>query len=141
MFNKRAGVYRGIKPTSFCKEIKSHSCLEIFQSTNATNRRGHGVLFQSFSEAWKCRGREEVQGIENCTPKSTIPLEKYSLKTIFWNGRLVGKQKSSTRVLRTVTTGKSWVQLLDTAIANITAVSLNFWLIKLVTACVILKEH
>ena len=27
---------------------------------------------------------------------------------------------------------KSWVQRLDTAIANITAVSLNFWLIKLV---------
>ena len=32
------------------------------------------------------------------------------------------------------TTGKSWVQrlLVDTAIANITAVSLNVWLIKLV---------
>ena len=48
---------------------------------------------------------------------------------------------------------KSWVQRLDTAIANITAVSLNFWLIKLVkeqslifcnskfSGCVILKEH
>ena len=66
---------------------------------------------------------------------------------------MVGKQKSSTRALSTVTTGKSWVQRLDTAIANITAVSLNFWLIKLLkeqilifwnskfTACVILKEH
>ena len=42
---------------------------------------------------------------------------------------MVGKQKSSTRALPTVTTGKSWVQRLDTAIANITAVSLNFWLI------------
>ena len=42
---------------------------------------------------------------------------------------MVGKQKSSTRALRTVTTGKSWVQRLDTAIANITAVSLNFLLI------------
>ena len=51
------------------------------------------------------------------------------------------------------TTGRSGVQRLDTAIAIITAVSLNFWLIKLVkeqslifcnskfTACVILKEH
>ena len=51
------------------------------------------------------------------------------------------------------TTGNSWVQPLDTAIVNITAVSLNFWLMKLVkeqtlivcnskfTACVILKEH
>ena len=34
-----------------CKKIKSHTCLEIFQSTNDTNRRGHSVLFQSFSEA------------------------------------------------------------------------------------------
>ena len=31
---------------------------------------------------------------------STIPLKKYSLKKIFWNGRLVGKQKSSIRALR-----------------------------------------
>ena len=30
------------------------------------------------------------------------------------------------------TTGKSWVQRLDTVIANISTVSLNFWLIKLV---------
>ena len=28
----------------------SYTCLEIFQSTNNTNRKGHGVLFQSFSE-------------------------------------------------------------------------------------------
>ena len=33
------------------------------------------------------------------------------------------------------TTGKSWGQRLDTTIANITAESPNFWLIKLV------KEH
>ena len=34
------------------QKIKSHTCLEVnFQSTNDTNRRGHGVLFQSFSEA------------------------------------------------------------------------------------------
>ena len=63
---------------------------------------------------------------------------------------MVGKQNSSTRALHT---GKSWVQRLDTAIANITGVSLNFWLIKLAkeqslifynskfTACVVLKEH
>ena len=29
---------------------RSYTCLEIFQSTNNTNRRGPGVLFQSFSE-------------------------------------------------------------------------------------------
>ena len=34
-----------------CKKIKSYTCLEIFQSTNDTNRRGHSVLFQSFSGA------------------------------------------------------------------------------------------
>ena len=56
-----------------CRKIKSHMCLEIFQSTNDTNRRGHSVL--------------ELLG--HC----------YSL---------------------------------DTVIANITAVSLNFWQIKLV---------
>ena len=33
------------------KKIKSHTCLEIFQSSNDTNRRGHSVLFESFSEA------------------------------------------------------------------------------------------
>ena len=32
------------------KKIKSHTCLEIFQSTNNINRREDGVLFQSFSE-------------------------------------------------------------------------------------------
>ena len=44
---------------------------------------------------------------------------------------MVGKQKSSTRALRF----HNWQVLsasLDTAIANITSVSLNFWLIKLV---------
>ena len=84
---------------------------------------------------------EEWKLIENGTPKATIPLKKYSLKKKFWDSRMVLEQKSSTRALRAVATGKSWVQDLDTAIANITAVSLNFWLIKLVTACVILKEH
>ena len=65
---------------------------------------------------------------------------------------MIGKQKYSTRVLLI----HSWqvlVQRLDTAKANITAVSLNFWLIKLVkeqslffcngkfTACVNLKKY
>ena len=34
-----------------CKKTKSYTCLEIFQSTSDTNRRGRGVLFQSFSDA------------------------------------------------------------------------------------------
>ena len=43
---------------------------------------------------------EERELIENGTSKSTIPLKKYSLKKFFWNPRMVGKQKSSTRALR-----------------------------------------
>ena len=43
---------------------------------------------------------EERKLIDNGTPKSTIPLKKYSLKKFFWNGQMVGKQKSSTRALR-----------------------------------------
>ena len=65
---------------------------------------------------------------------------------------MVGKQKSGTRALRI----HNWQLLSATlghCLANITAVSLNSWLIKLVkeqslifcnskfTACVILKEH
>ena len=34
-----------------CKKIKSHMCLEIFQSMNNTNQRGHSVLPLSFSKA------------------------------------------------------------------------------------------
>ena len=43
---------------------------------------------------------EERKLIESGTPKSTIPLKKYSLRRFFWNGRMVCKQKSSTRALR-----------------------------------------
>ena len=63
-------------------------------------------FFCDLSEAqsmpfWKPKNAEEGRKlIENGTPKSTIPLKKYSLKTFFWNGWMVGKQKSSTRALR-----------------------------------------
>ena len=62
--------------------------------------------------------------IENSSPKSTSAVKKYSLKKCFWNGRMVGTQKSSTRALR--------IQNCLVLAANITAESLNFWLIKLV---------
>ena len=98
---------------------------------------------------------EERKLIETGTPKSTIPLKKYALKKIFmaWpNGRYTNKQKSSTRALGI----HNWQVLSATlghCYSNITAVSLNFWLIKMVKeqslifcnskfiACVILKEH
>ena len=51
---------------------------------------------------------EEWNLIENGTPKATIPLKKYSLKKKFWDSRMVREQKSSTRALCAVTTGKSW---------------------------------
>ena len=44
---------------------------------------------------------------------------------------MLGKQQSSTRALR-IHNWQVLVQRLDTAIGNITAVSLKFWLIKLV---------
>ena len=74
----------------------SHVFRNFQSSANDTNRSSeHGVLFQSFSEASKCRGREGVN--RNGTPKSTTStVKKQSLKKYFWNGRMVGKQKSST---------------------------------------------
>ena len=45
-----------------CKKIKSLTRFELFF------RKEHGVLFQSFSEAQKGRGREEVN--QKCYPKS-----------------------------------------------------------------------
>ena len=58
-----------------CKKIKSHTCLEIFQSTNDTNRRRHGALFQSFFGNLKMRrGGEEVG--RKWYPKSTSAVKK-----------------------------------------------------------------
>ena len=52
---------------------------------------------------------------------------------IFWNGRMVGKTKIQQSSLCAFTTDKSSkVQRLDTDMANMTAESLNFWLIKFV---------
>ena len=42
---------------------------------------------------------KERKLIENGT-QSQLFTEKHSLKRFFWNGRMVGKQKSSTRALR-----------------------------------------
>ena len=52
-----------------CKKIKSHMCLEIFQSRNDTNRRAF----------WKPKNaKEERKLTKNGTPKSTIPLKNFS---------------------------------------------------------------
>ena len=45
---------------------------------------------------------------------------------------MVGINKNPVLEPCVLTTGKSWVQRLDIAVANITAVSLIFWMIKLV---------
>ena len=123
-----------------CKKIKSHTCLEISSLRTKLTKEDIASCSRAFRKPKTAE--EEKKLIENGTPKSTIPLKKYSLKNVFWNGRMVGKQKSSMRALRI----HNW-QVLSTA------VSLNFWLIKLLkeqslifwnskfTACVILKEH
>ena len=59
------------------KKIKSHMCLEIFQCTNNINQREHGVLFNSFSEAKKFRGRVQVN------PKWYLKVNKHSEKVVF----------------------------------------------------------
>ena len=90
-----------IRKKTLRKKIKSHTCLEIFQSTNDIldiDRRERSVLFQRCSRPKNAEGKRKL--IENGSPKSTFPLKKYSLKKFFWNGRMVGKQISSTRALR-----------------------------------------
>ena len=92
--------------------------------------------------------------MENGTPKVSYSTEKEFFGFFFFSGMPNGgKTKNPALESCVFTTGKSWVQRLDTAKANISAVSLNFWLIKLVkekslifcnsefTAYVILKEH
>ena len=71
-----------------CKEIKSNTCLEIFRTTLTEED------IASCSRAFRKpkNAEEDRKLIENGTPKSTILLKKYSLKKIFWNGRIVGKQ-------------------------------------------------
>ena len=61
----------------------------------------HGAPLARFARESSAKNAEkERKLIANGTPKSTIPLKKYSLEKFFWNGRMVGKQKSSTRALR-----------------------------------------
>ena len=75
----------------------------------------------------KCRGREEVSRKQY--PKVNKCSEKVVFEKCFWNGLLVGKQKSSTRALR-IHNCLVLSATLDIAIANTTAESLNFGLIK-----------
>ena len=55
-------------------------------------------MFQSFSEAKNAE--EEKKLIKNATPKSTRAVKKVAFEEIFWNCRIVGKQKSSSRAMR-----------------------------------------
>ena len=80
-----------------CKKIKSHTGLEI-SSLRTTLTRAY--LKPKNAE-------EERKLIENGTPKPTIPLKKYSLKTVFWNDRMVGKPISRVLDPCLFTAGKS----------------------------------
>ena len=74
---------------------------------------------------------EERNLIENAIPKSIRAVTKWSVKVfIEWqNGR---ENKNPAIVPCAFATDKSKVQCLDTDIANMTAESLNSWLIKFV---------
>ena len=51
----------------------------------------HGAPLARFARESSAKNAEkERKLIENGTPKSTIPLKKYSLEKFFWNGRMVG---------------------------------------------------
>ena len=75
---------------------------------------------------------EDRNVIENPIPNSTRAVTKWSVKIfleLWQNGR---KNKNPAIKPCAFTTDKSKVQRLDTGIANMTAESLNFWLIKFV---------
>ena len=55
-------------------------------------------MLQSFTEAKNVRGKEQVN--RKCYPKVNTYSEKVAFKEIFWNCRMVGKRKTSTRALR-----------------------------------------
>ena len=72
---------------------------------------------------------EERNLIENGMPKSTRAVTKWSVK-IFLELQNDRKNKTTAIEPGALTTDKSKVQRLDTDIANMTAESQNFWLIK-----------
>ena len=74
---------------------------------------------------------EERNLIENAILKSTRAVTKQSEK-IFLKWQNGSKNKNPAIELCAFTTDKSKVQRLDTDIANMTADSLSFWLIKVV---------
>ena len=70
-----------------CKTITSHTCLEIFQSTNDTKPKRWRLVPEFFG---RLKMRKKRKLIENGTPKSTSTVKKWSVKKHFleWpNGR------------------------------------------------------
>ena len=74
---------------------------------------------------------EDSNLIENAIPNSTRAVTKWSVK-IFLEWQNGWKNKNPAIEPCAFTTDKTKVQRLDTDIANMTAESLNFWLIKFV---------
>ena len=87
---------------------------------------------RAFQKSKKGRRREEVN--RKYYPKVSTCSEKVAFEKIFWNGWMVGKQKSSTRALRP----HNW-KVLHTSLANITTESLNFWLKEQSRFCAIVN--
>ena len=90
-----------IRKKTLRKKIKSHTCFK-FSSLRTTfwtlTEENVASCSRAVRKPKNAEGKRKL--IENGSPKSTFPLKKYSLKKFFWNGRMVGKQISSTRALR-----------------------------------------
>ena len=85
--------------------MQENQISQVFRNLPVCERHYNHVLTEenmaSCSRAFrKPKNAEERKLIENSSPKSTSAVKKLPLKKYFWNGRMVGKQKSSTRALR-----------------------------------------
>ena len=87
----------------------------------------------SFRAFRKPKSAEEERNlIENAIPKSTRAVTKWSVKIFFLECQNCRKNKNPAIKPCALKTDESKVQRLDSDVANMTAESLNFWLIKFV---------
>ena len=86
--------------------MQENQISQVFRNLPVCERHYNHVLTEenmaSCSRAFRKpkNAEDERKLIENSSPKSTSAVKRLPLKKYFWNGRMVGKQKSSTRALR-----------------------------------------
>ena len=100
----------------------SRVCFEL----SAFNRTRHDVLFQSFFGRMKMPRRTGIKS------RMLPQVKMFSDLNVFVGWQNGGKGKTLAIEPCTFLSDKSLAQHLDTVIANLTAESLNFWLIKFV---------